>query len=328
MQDNKILNFLDQAVNTDYPRNHLVHQYSTEGFKELFFKVRKALTNKDEHGVKPGDVKPGEKIKNNERWTPAGLAAVAELKTALKKYYLNDHWLNAQSFVEGDIKAADFSTVFEVDGKVGDPFQNIDTSVKRVNQYINQIKPLLKQVDDRVHALDKQLAKETKGAELDDREAIAKVEAVIKEFEALAKVAERAPKFPGTVLGNRTLVTKKFQGVTGFASEVAKPPNGVDKLPALDKEGIKKAAQLILRCYDYDNPLIPDDVLDFRWLDHSDGSDFNEWIYDADNAVYMEYYEIFYHQGADRLWVDPIHGMLPEYELASALERWIDRSIK
>lgn len=328
MDRDVLLRFLDETENTDYAPGHPMLTYSAEGFKELFFKVRKALTGKDKYGVKPGDAKPGVKIDVKERWTPTGLAAVEELKTALKKYYLNDHWLSAQTFVEGDIKADDFSKVFEVDGKVGDPFKNIELSIQRVIQYAGKVKPLLKQLDDRVQALNDGIARTTKGADLDDRGAVAKVEAVIKEFKDLAKFAERAPKFPGTVLGNRKLTTTDIRGSVGFTVTVARPPKGVDRLPALDKEGVKKAAQLIMRCYDYNNPLIPDDILDFEWLDHSDGSDFNEWIYDAANDVYMEYYEIFYHQEANRLWVEPITWMLPEYELASALERWIDRSLK
>jgi len=325
--------FLDrtQQAGTDYPRDHLLMTYSNEGFKELFYKVRKALTNKDEYGVKPQDRKPGAKVNDNPRWTPEGKAAVDELNKALDKYYLNDHWLNGQIFVEGDVKASDFSKAFEMDGKVSDPFAAIKASVEKIKQYENRWLPMVAKVEAEVRRLDKQLANETNGAALDDQTAIDKVKVVIKEFEKLSHMAIDAPKFPGTTIGNHTLVVEKGRaGWEILKVVVAKEPKGVDTLPALDKEGIKQAAQLIKKCYSYKDPLVEEHpILDkLRWLDHSDGSKFNKWIYDADNDVYMDYYTIFYYQGPDSDWAYPPSYLIDDHQLASALERWIDRSIK
>src|SRR5690606_21308047 len=116
-------------------------------------------------------------------------------------------------------------------------------------------------------------------------------------------------------------------GITYLTNVVLKEPKGIDVLPALDKEGVIRAAKIILSCYDYNNYIVPN-LFDFTWLDHSDGSKFNEWIYDADNSVYMEYYDYFYHQAPERMWTEPVQYMMDTHKLASALERWIDRSIK
>lgn len=327
MDRDVLLRFLDEAENTDYAHDHLMRTYSAEGFKDILLKVRKALTGKDEQGVRPSDKKPGAKVGDHASYSAEGQAAIKELSSALDKYYLNDYWLDNQELVTGEIKADDFSEVFEVDGKVGDPFKNIEVSVKRVEQYIAKVNPILKQMDDQVQTLDKRIGQDTKNASLDDQASIDKVEEVIRNFKKVAGVITEVPKFPGTVLGNISITSKNIRGVPGFAETVVKKPKGVETLPALDKEDIKKAARLIKKCYDHKDPLVSWPGT-FRWLDHSDGSAFNKWIYEADNSIYDDYYEIFYYQSADARWVEPIEWMLPEHRLASALERWIDRSIK
>lgn len=292
-----------------------------EGFGDLLLKLRKAITGKDEHGVKPSDRKPGSRINGNERYSTEGKKAVEELKLHLKKYYLNDHWLNGQKFVEGSVKADDISKTFEIDGKVEtDVLGSIDKAINRVNAFSVKWEAILKEVDKTVQGIDKRVKQETRGAAEDDEEAVEKVRQAIKDFNSIPDPLKRLPKFEGTSLGNLIpSIKNKELSVTTKVS-----PKGIAELPALNKEQVKTVANLIQRIYS--DGLIRD-MERIAWLDHSDGSDFNEWIYEADNDVYMDYYDLFYHQNADVLWIYGIFDLIDTHALASALERWIDRSI-
>lgn len=305
--------FISQGVSEE--------RVSMEGFGDLLLKLRKALTGKDEHGVKSTDRKPGSRINDHGEYSNEGKQAVKELREHLKKYYLNDHWLNGQKFVEGSVKAGDISKVFEIDGKVEtDVLGSIDKAVKRVNDFSIKWETVLKGVDKKVQEIDKRVKQETKGADEDDEDAVDKVKQAIKDFNAINDPLKQLPKFEGTSLGNLVPVVKN-----GELSVTAKaPPKGIAELPALNKEQVKAVAKVIDSIYS--TGLIRD-MGRIAWLDHSDGSDFNEWIYDADNDVYMDYYDLFYHQNAEALWIYGVFDLIDTHALASALERWIDRSI-
>ena len=305
--------YISQGVERD--------RVAMEGFGDLLLKLRKAITGKDEHGVKSTDRKPGSRINDHGEYSNEGKQAVKELREHLKKYYLNDHWLNGQKFVEGPVKAGDISKVFEIDGKVEtDVLGSIDKAVKRVNDFSIKWEAVLKGVDKKVQEIDKRVKQETKGADEDDEDAVDKVKQAIKDFNAINDPLKQLPKFEGTSLGNLVPVVKN-----GELSVTAKTPSkGIAELPALNKEQVKAVAKVIDSIYS--TGLIRD-MGRIAWLDHSDGSDFNEWIYDADNDVYMDYYDLFYHQNAEVLWIYGVFDLIDTHALASALERWIDRSI-
>lgn len=297
---------------------------SQEGFGDLLKRVKYALTGRDANGAKTTDTKPGVKTTDGHKsWSTEGKKAIGELLTALDRYYLNDNWLNAQKFVEGNVHAGDFSKVLEIDGKVGnDPLSNIDKAVSRVNAFSSKWSQVLRETDHKVQSLDAWVQRETKDALDDDEEALDAVRKVLDEFKKIPSPLKKLPMFEGTSLGNNI----PYANGDELAVKPKTPPKGVPELPALSKEQIKRAAGIIKQIYDKGTSLTAE-WQGGRWLDHSDGSDFNEWIYDADYGMYEDYYDLYYHQTAEQRWEWNVGELIDEDALASALERWIDRSI-
>ena len=63
-----------------------------------------------------------------------------------------------------------------------------------------------------------------------------------------------------------------------------------------------------------------------KWIDHSDGSSFNDFLYDIEDDSAEKYYTYDHHAG-DRMFIEGVWDLFDEYSVAKALEKWIDRSI-
>lgn len=250
-------------------------------------------------------------------------AEAAKFFAELDKTYLNSTWLSKQTFITDPVKAGDISTHFVIDGALGNkPFDNIETAKKRVQDFISKWEPVLKDLNGKVKSIDQRVKAETKGAALDDEAAIQKVAAAVKEFATLPDPMNKLPKMQGTGLGNLVLMKGKDGDLVATATTA---PTSAATLPPLSKEEVMVAAKYIKQILKFE---FDPEMERFGWLDHSDGSAFNDWIYDADYDVYSDYYDLFYHQTADQLWVEAVDQMFSTYPLASALLNWIDRSIK
>jgi hypothetical protein len=300
---------------------------STEGFMDLLTKVKNALTGRDDKGVKPTDKKPGAHIGEDREYSKEGQTAIKSLVVALDKYYLNDKWLNSQTFVTGQVKADDFSSSLVLDNKLGsDPLNNIDIARKRVNEWCREWEAIVGKLEKQVLDIDARVKKETAGASGDDEQAIAHVKAAIEEFKSLKNPLKEIPKFNGTSLGNLIPVnSNRHLGVT-----VQTKPTSTPTLPALTKEQIKHAAGIIKAIYNYkdDDEFIKGPTF-IGWLDHSDGSTFSEWLHDVEeNGEDVDEYYMYDHHSASWLFIEGAWDLIDQHAIAKALEKWIDRSIK
>ena len=296
---------------------------SQEGLFDLITKVKNALTGRDSKGIKPSDRKPGQKLAEDREYTKEGRAAIKALQEALDKFYLNDKWLSNQTLINGDIKANDFSSALIMDNKIGtDPLSNIETAKKRIEAWSGKWYPIVKKFHDQIRMIDETVKNETKGAKPDDKEAIKKVHEAIVAFNNLRLPTEDFPKFEGTSTGNLIVAVDKHGYVN---STVTTTPISVDTLPALNKEQIKRAAEYIKLFYSNDKSFIKE-MPWLKWIDHSDGSSFNDFLYDIEDDSAEKYYTYDHHAG-DRMFIEGVWDLFDEYSVAKALEKWIDRSI-
>ena len=286
---------------------------STEGLGSIFTSLSGFFKTRKPNGELPS--KDSDYTKRQQ--------AVAKFITEMDKTYLNSSWLAKQKFVEGTISAGDISANFVIDGKLGDkPLANIDTAKKRVQAFITKWEAVLNELSTKVTAIDRRVKAATKGASEDDKAAIQLVVDAVKEFNSLPDPMAKLPKLEGTSLGNKVFDKDKYGQLTVVVSTA---PESSPTLPALSKEEVLECATLVKMMLKNDwEP----EMKYFPWLDHSDGSAFNDWIYEADYSTYEEYYDQFYHQSAGQAWTYATHYMFDMYQLAGALIKWIDRSVK
>lgn len=310
--DNPAMHETMSTLLTQIATDSGVEVVSTEGLGSIFSSLSGFFKTR-----KPNGELPAEDSNYTKRQQ-----AVAKFITELDKTYLNSSWLSKQKFVEGTVNAGDISANFVMDGKLGDkPLDNVDTAKKRVQAFVTKWESIINDLHTKVKAIDARVKSQTKGASLDDQEAIQKVIDATKEFEALPNPMDKLPKMEGTSLGNRVYGKDKHGCLDVI---VTTPPVSSQTLPALTKEQVTHAATVVKMMLKGDwEPAMKW----FSWLDHSDGSDFNDWIYDADNSAYMDYYDRFYHQGPGQEWTYEVEAMFDTYPLAAAMIKWIDRSV-
>lgn len=300
---------------------------SNEGFSDLLRKVKYAVQGRDEHGVKAADKKPGTTNSGESPWyKPETKKAKVELINSIKRFYLNPTWIDKQELVTGTIPAKDFSAAFSLDGKAAtDPFDSLSKAATKTNSFISAWNGHLKSCDVKMQEIDKKTKQLVKAAGEDS----AKIEEIVSKAAAeLMKIADSVnkagPKLQGSLIAGYEIEPDKW----GRLQLVKSNPAATDVLPALDKEGIKKAAELIVKCLDDSNPLFS--FLErFAWLDHSDGDEFNDVVDEHASYEYDKYYQAGYYQAVNERF-DGIRkiGYELNFIVAFALEKWIDRSIK
>lgn len=290
-----------------------VEVVSTEGLGSVFTSLSGFFKTRKPNGELPS--KDSDYTKRQQ--------AVAKFIAEMDKTYLSSSWLAKQRFVDGTVNAGDISANFVIDGKLGDkPLANIDTAKKRVQAFITKWESVLNELSTKVTTIDRRVKAATKGASLDDKAAIQLVADAVKEFNALPDPMTKLPKLEGTSLGNKVFDKDKYGQLDVVVST---PATSSQTLPALSKEEVLECATLVKMMLKNDwEP----ELKYFPWLDHSDGSAFNDWIYDADYSVYDEYYDRFYHQSAGQAWTYATNYMFDMYQLAGAMIKWIDRSVK
>jgi hypothetical protein len=304
------------GFHTDTPPTDL--NTSMEFLGKLIDKVKTAIAGTHKH------VKPGAKHDVNVRnqWQDEFKKAQTQLEKSIKDYYLNEKWLANQQFVEGDVKADDISPRLQYKGVVReDIVKAFDESSKAYDAMWNKFRPGCASYIKDIIAIDNELLK--KGNPL---KTIEEVDPLVKEAiakcEALKTPTERSNMVGEvyTFLGPVTITFGKDR-VTQKSEKTAKP---VATFKALDKEGVKSIASLIMKIvtdgWDGDEPSI-------GWgVDHSDGEPLRKW-YD-DSSYLDEYYDHVSGHSIDDYWMYEANAMYQLYDLIPALEHWIDRSIK
>lgn len=303
---------------------------SQEGLGSFITRIKNAVQGRDKHGVKGSDKKPGQKTDDEKvakRYSKEGEEAFAELSKNLDKFYLNDNWLKDQEFVEGDVNCSDFGDLFVVGGKAMGPFEGLEAMKKHVDEVIIKYDPALKEFEKQLMEINDRLYKLAENPSVEDDELVDRAKAAIKQMGNLPSPLEKFPNISGTGMGNSKLVVRDGRLVVTPSSDPK--GKGLKELPALDKDGVKKAAKLIKSLLSWKKgEHYFNKMPDYDWLDHSDGSKFNDRLFDADDEVFLDYYDKFdYQDGPDR-FTYPVYKLYNEHRLASALERWIDRSIK
>jgi hypothetical protein len=253
--------------------------------------------------------------------------AILQFIKDMEKTYLNTVWLGKQKYVQGTVPAKDFSGAFQLDGKpVTDPLANIEQHKKNTGAFIKAWHGVLANLNTQVQAIHQRTVKATAGAALDDEAAIDIVRKAVDELNTLPDPTAKFPSFSGTALSNMVPVINTRFSVPVVNVEAKMPMSPSDTLPALDKDGVLKVAKLVVEMMK--NPDFWPHMEWIRWLDFKDGSKFSDWIYDADNSVYMDYYHRFYWQGANDAWSDDIFALNSHYRVIIGLIKWMDRSIK
>lgn len=301
--------------------NTLMEQtISQEGIGDLFTKLKHYVQGRDEHGVKGEDDKPGVKVNSGDKWWSKEYdEEIKNIRDAIKRFYLNPNWLDKQKFVSGPVDPKGIAEPLNFNGSLGnDPLGNVEKGVNYVITKEKQWIPIVMEYDKKLQAIDKRVKQETIGSGVVDEKGEALVEKAIKEMHSLPK-----PKYKpdGTCgLGNIGLVIKD----DSIAGKVLKPYDVPKSLPALTKEQVIKASQLILKVLDFDN--VHGRMKTPSWLDHSDGHKFNSWLNDNYESTYFEYYDMDHH-ALDDLYIDGLYDLFDQPNTLTALEKWIDRSI-
>lgn len=255
--------------------------------------------------------------------------AIRQFIADMEKTYLDAKWLDKQKFVEGTVPAKDFSGNFQIDGKpVTDPLANLEQHKKFIEYIVDHWQPELAALNKQVQALHAKASGTAKALVGKDQEeeAIEEVKKVVAELNALPDPTAKFPRFTGTAMGNMIpVVNTKFK-VGWVKAERKMDVKPDDTLPALDKEGVLKVANLVKTIMS--NPNFFKHMPWLEWLDFKGGDWFSNWIYDADNSVYTDYYDRFYYQGACDLWSDEIWVLNNQFRVVISFIKWIDRSVK
>lgn len=306
-------------------RNALMSTVSNEGIGDLIKNIGRFITGKDEHGVRKDDKKPGKSVTDHSKWyTDEGKKEWDKLKDTLTRFYMNSNWLDNQTLVTGAIDAKDIASAFVFNGQLGnDPLGNVDKGIQYRSNFGKTWYSHVKGLADQANKIFKQLGRDTIGAKNTGEAGVELVRKAIKTLEALPDPLDKLPVPSSMGLGNRIPAVGKHGNLKFLTVKVAKEPVTNGKLPALNKEQIKHAAELILKLLDWDP------VMEYiSWPDHGDGSKLSDWIYDEDNDVYMELYDRFDQQGCDQKYVDAVRDLVDSRRVAAALETWIDASIQ
>lgn len=260
---------------------------STEGFKELLGKIKSAL------GL--GKIrKPAEASKESERFIKEALKYV-------KDYYSNAKWLDAQEFVEGEIKASDFSADLMVGNKFPkDPLDQAGKDSTLLSRYAASYGAELRTF------MELAVDYNRKGDGKTDEQ----IAVLFKE--ASSKLKQPTLMFPGTSVSGNWSSPRKERPSELVKGSVAGPAT----LPALTRDQIPQYAKAIAT--------LLDDALQLE----------GEIVYDASIDAYWDDTPPL--GGYKHL--DPKHIML-EFgpscypveiliNIAMAFDKWINRSIK
>ncbi len=267
-------------------------------------------------------------LPEEQKWNRQHQEAIAKFLRELEKTYLSTTWLSKQKYVTGSIPASDIAKHFTVKGRIEEnPLAGIVLARQSVDRFCKAWRQVLKSTDDKVQAINARVKGETAQLMYDDEQAALElVRDAIKEMEAIPDPVKKFPLIQGTGLRNMIPYVDDHGDVNVKSSPKA---DEITTMAALTKEQVFEAAKLVKTLLN-DGKWDPSSTLfmGLRWLDHSEGSRFSNWIYDADNSLYDDYYDRFYHQTCSQAWTDGLYGMLDQYKLAVALVKLIERSIK
>ena len=262
-------------------------------------------------------------IPERQTWTAEHRAKIAKFLAELDKTYLNDGWLKKQKLVEGKVPAKDISIFFTVNNAGQDkPLYTMLVGYDSAEKFCRAWGQVLGGVDREVQAIKNRAYSGVKGKS--DEEAFKIVEKAIEDFKAIKSPIDKLPKLATTGTRNMTITSAK-----GYIESVEDPvTQPVAEMPAASLEDIRKAAGIIrdiLKDKKY-NPV--HDLYKFSWLDFEDGSQFSDWIHEANESLYDDFYDRFYFQNEPYEWIVGLYELFDPYKQAVALIKWIDRSIK
>lgn len=252
--------------------------------------------------------------------------AVAKFVAELEKTYLNQKWLDKQTFVEGMVPASDIYQHFLVNDNITtSPIWNINVAKGSLEGFCKAWAQVLKPIATKVAGIEKRVEMACANKPLDDEAALEVVRHAVEELNAIPSPVSKLPKIQTTSLGNKVPTLGKYDRIDMVPTP---EPTPVKEMQALAKKDAMYAAKLLkdmLTDPDWDPSM---KLLWFPWLDFKDGGRFTKWIYDADNNLYDEFYGRFYFQSDPESWTWGIMNSLNQYQVAVAVVKYFDRSIK
>ncbi len=264
--------------------------------------------------------KPGMQHSNEDNLrTKEADAARAKVKGFLESHYLNDRWLSNQKFVTGDVSGT-YSKAFSLEGKNDDPFGNIEKADKNLGKVLYVWNGIVDSLSENILDHDEDVAIEASKIETKEPTTALWKKAVVD----LQHIIDDVPwnKFPNKTMltGNVSLVLKDNK-ITHVVEPTLKDR---DTLPALGKDGVKKAAQLI-------KDIMFSKKLSTYGLEMYGVRGGPSVINRAETIApgcTKEYLKIGDEERLDNIFVVPINRAINTLELIRALEHWINASIK
>jgi len=254
--------------------------------------------------------------------------ALNEFEQAIKKYFLNDSWLYKQTMVEGKVSGEGICQPLSIGGKFDGDFEKaIRDGLGRYGKLETYRRECV-EYGLKISSIDDKLCKQTSGLKVDNEEDEKKVEELVrKEIEVIRAFKKPSVKgLPTEYMGGDVLKTindKRFG--EHYDVEPSKLKVESRELDALDRDGVKKAAKLMLEIIKF----LEDRVVNESWYmqgsTDDDGQDLRDF-YDSVFAV-DEYYDVSHWQTLMQLYdISELYNRL--VNVLSALEKYIDRSIK
>lgn len=293
---------------------------SFESFSDLIRGVKKLFSG------------PSQKESRNTIYHPRNPDLLDSKKTIeyIDKFFGNSSWLKAQKF-ETEVSSEGIGQGLSIDGKfeTSNPIGWVEHGVAEYEKDFEKYSGWLKSVDAEVQRIHKKAESEIMAAiQRDDAAAVKEIgRKAIADFNAI-KMPMKSMAPMNHIGGDQTYVKKDaespYDGILVEHREIKATVPA--KIPALSADDISKAAKLV-------KELLADrkdsNRLYQRWLDFKDGSDFVDAIYDYDYDLYMDYFDIYYHQRVDQEIAYAFPD--PDYiyqDISIALLTWMDRSVK
>lgn len=233
----------------------------------------------------------------------------------------NRKWV-AKRFTEGltTVPVKGNGAYYQIGGKVHTPAQAITYIEKEYRPVIRDMKKYADELDDAIQEIgswmERAIMWEGTDADIIDQA----VDKAIADFNKLKRPIERVRTPTPVMPGNVSLVVKNREPVSVIKPEVKK----LTEVPAATVDDIVAVGTWIA------DTLVNDDLDSYltpMGLDHSDGSDFNEFMSEVNDSAADKFYGVFYHQ---RLW-DMMNSSPDWFDHSKYCEfaiRWCMQSLK
>lgn len=261
--------------------------------------------------------KPSLKTDGTVLFSKEGKRAVDDLKKILTSNYGNRQWLERQTLIEGDVNAGDFSEALSIGSHAPKSIDDVIKGQATLNKVVTGANTALRQYEKQIKTWDRQ-ALQAAGEDADFT-----LQRLVDDAKKTPSPAETFRGYGMAVFGGRQLVKGSYQKRPAFEVTESKATK-VDALPALDQDGILKAAELIKALLDgkFVEPPVTIGVI------VGDGGNAKRDALIDSNVIAEDLYDLIGFDGLLDRFTYPLMQLVDTASLIRALEKWINRSIK